>query len=161
MFSAKDVKELKVAIENASQYDKKIIIEEEINGKEVECAILEDENKIIASTVGEIKSAEEFYSFDAKYNIPDSKTIVPANIEQKQIEEINKMAIKAFKAIDGKGLARVDFFIENDSKKIYINEINTMPGFTKISMYPKLFENVGIKYSKLLDKLIQNAYKKK
>ena len=158
---AKDVKELKVAIENASQYDKKIIIEEEINGKEVECAILEDENKIIASTVGEIKSAEEFYSFDAKYNIPDSKTIVPANIEQKQIEEINKMAIKAFKAIDGKGLARVDFFIENDSKKIYINEINTMPGFTKISMYPKLFENVGIKYSKLLDKLIQNAYKKK
>ena len=157
---AKDVKELKVAIENASQYDKKIIIEEEINGKEVECAILEDENKIIASTVGEIKSAEEFYSFDAKYNIPDSKTIVPANIEQKQIEEINKMAIKAFKAIDGKGLARVDFFIENDSKKIYINEINTMPGFTKISMYPKLFENVGIKYSKLLDKLIQNTYKK-
>lgn len=158
---AKDVKELKLAIENASQYDKKIIIEEEINGKEVECAILEDENKIIASTVGEIKSAEEFYSFDAKYNIPDSKTIVPANIEQKQIEEINKMAIKAFKAIDGKGLARVDFFIENDSKKIYINEINTMPGFTKISMYPKLFENGGIKYSKLLDKLIQNAYKKK
>ena len=158
---AKDVKELKLAIENASQYDKKIIIEEEINGKEVECAILEDENKIIASTVGEIKSAEEFYSFDAKYNIPDSKTIVPANIEQKQIEEINKMAIKAFKAIDGRGLARVDFFIENDSKKIYINEINTMPGFTKISMYPKLFENGGIKYSELLDKLIQNAYKKK
>ena len=158
---AKDVKELKLAIENASQYDKKIIIEEEINGKEVECAILEDENKIIASTVGEIKSGEEFYSFDAKYNIPDSKTIVPANIEQKQIEEINKMAIKAFKAIDGRGLARVDFFIENDSKKIYINEINTMPGFTKISMYPKLFENGGIKYSELLDKLIQNAYKKK
>ena len=156
---AKDVKELKLAIENASQYDKKIIIEEEINGKEVECAILEDENKIIASTVGEIKSAEEFYSFDAKYNIPDSKTIVPANIEQKQIEEINKMAIKAFKAIDGRGLARVDFFIENDSKKIYINEINTMPGFTKISMYPKLFEAVGISYSDLLDKLIQNALK--
>lgn len=154
---AKDVKELKLAIENASQYDKKIIIEEEINGKEVECAILEDENKIIASTVGEIKSAEEFYSFDAKYNIPDSKTIVPANIEQKQIEEINKMAIKAFKAIDGRGLARVDFFIENDSKKIYINEINTMPGFTDISMYPKLFGNEGISYSKLLDKLIELA----
>ena len=104
--------------------------------------------------------AEEFYSFDAKYNIPESKTIIPANIDEKQIEEIRKLAIKAFKAIDGKGLSRVDFFVEKDTNKIYINEINTMPGFTKISMYPKLFENVGIQYSDLLDKLIGNALKK-
>ena len=153
---ATNVDELKKAIENAGQYDNKILVEQGIDGKEVECALL-DENEIIASTVGEIMPAEEFYSFDAKYNIPESKTIIPANIDEKQIEEIRKLAIKAFKAIDGKGLSRVDFFVEKDTNKIYINEINTMPGFTKISMYPKLFENVGIQYSDLLDKLIENA----
>ena len=150
--------ELKMAIENASQYDNKILIEQGINAREVECAIL-DGTEVRASTVGEIMSAEEFYSFDAKYNIPESKTIIPADISKEQIEQIQKLAIRAFKAIDGRGLARVDFFIENDTNKIYINEINTMPGFTKISMYPKLFEAVGIKYSELLDKLIANAIK--
>ena len=150
--------ELKMAIENAGQYDNKILIEQGINAREVECAIL-DGTEVRASTVGEIMSAEEFYSFDAKYNIPESKTIIPADISKEQIEQIQKLAIRAFKAIDGSGLARVDFFIEKDTNKIYINEINTMPGFTKISMYPKLFEAVGIKYSELLDKLIANAIK--
>ena len=150
--------ELKMAIENAGQYDNKILIEQGINAREVECAIL-DGTEVKASTVGEIMSAEEFYSFDAKYNIPESKTIIPADISKEQIEQIQKLAIRAFKAIDGSGLARVDFFIEKDTNKIYINEINTMPGFTKISMYPKLFESVGIKYSELLDKLIANAIK--
>ena len=152
--------ELKLAIENASQYDRKIIAEEGIEGKEIECAILEDGNNIIASTVGEIKSAEEFYSFDAKYNIPDSKTIIPAMIGSEKISEIQNFAIKAFKAVDGRGLARVDFFVEKDTNKIYINEINTMPGFTKISMYPKLFEADGIKYQDLLDRLINNVLEK-
>ena len=152
------IEELKSAIENAQQYDNKILIEEEIVGKEVECAILEDE-KINVSTVGEIKSAEEYYSFDAKYNIPESKTIIPAEIANDEAQRIKELAIKAFKAIDGKGLARVDFFIENETNKIYINEINTMPGFTQISMYPKLFENIGIGYTELLDKLIENASK--
>ena len=150
--------ELKMAIENAGQYDNKILIEQGINAREVECAIL-DGTEVRASTVGEIISAEEFYSFDAKYNIPESKTIIPADISKEQIEQIQKLAIRAFKAIDGSGLARADFFIEKDTNKIYINEINTMPGFTKISMYPKLFESVGIKYSELLDKLIANAIK--
>ena len=150
--------ELKMEIENAGQYDNKILIEQGINAREVECAIL-DGTEVRASTVGEIISAEEFYSFDAKYNIPESKTIIPADISKEQIEQIQKLAIRAFKAIDGSGLARVDFFIEKDTNKIYINEINTMPGFTKISMYPKLFEAVGIKYSELLDKLIANAIK--
>lgn len=150
---ATNVEELKLAIENAGQFDKKILIEQAIEGKEVECAVL-DGDEVIASTVGEIMSAEEFYSFDAKYNMPESKTVIPANIEKEQIEEIRKLAIKAFKAIDGKGLSRVDFFIEKGTNKIYINEINTMPGFTKISMYPKLFESVGIPYSELVDKLI-------
>ena len=155
-----DVNELKLAIENASKYDRKIIIEEGIKGKEVECAILEKKDEIIASTVGEIKSAEEFYSFDAKYNIPNSQTIIPAKIEKKLIEEIQKNAIKAFKSIDGRGLARVDFFIEEGTNNIYINEINTMPGFTKISMYPKLFESDKISYSELLDILINYAISK-
>ena len=150
--------ELKMAIENAGQYDNKILIEQGINAREVECAIL-DGTEVRASTAGEIISAEEFYSFDAKYNIPESKTIIPADISKEQIEQIQKLAIRAFKAIDGRGLARADFFIEKDTNKIYINEINTMPGFTKISMYPKLFESVGIKYSELLDKLIANAIK--
>ena len=155
---AKDIGELKLAIENASQYDRKIIVEEGIDGIEVECGILDD-GEIKASTIGEIRSAKEFYSFDAKYNIPESKTIIPANIDKEKIEEVKKLAIKAFKAIDGTGIARVDFFIEKDTNKIYINEINTMPGFTEISMYPKLFESLGMQYSELLDKLIQNAIK--
>ena len=154
---AQNQEELRMAIEYAGQFDDKILIEQGIDGKEVECAVLED-GEIKASTVGEIKSAEEYYSFDAKYNIPESKTLIPAEIEKDKIEEIRKLAIKAFKVVDGKGLSRVDFFIENGTGKIYINEINTMPGFTKISMYPKLFENVGIKYSELLDKLIENAF---
>lgn len=156
---ANNLEELKNSIENAANYDSKILVEQGINGKEVECAILEskDKNDILASTVGQIMSAEEFYSFDAKYNIPESKTVIPAEIKNNQIEEIRKLAIRAFKAIDGSGLSRVDFFIENETNNIYINEINTMPGFTKISMYPKLFEAVGISYSELLDKLIETA----
>ena len=157
---ATSIEELKRAIENAGQYDRKILVEQGIDAKEVECAIL-DGKEIVASTVGEIQSAEEFYSFDAKYNIPESKTVIPAEITNEQIEEVRKLAVRAFKTIDGKGLARVDFFIEKETNKVYINEINTMPGFTKISMYPKLFEAVGISYSELLDKLIENAIEKR
>ena len=153
---ATNKEELKIAIENAGQYDNKILIEQGVNAREVECAILEGK-EVEASTVGEILSAEDFYSFDAKYNIPESKTVIPAEISKEQVEQIRKLAIKAFKAIDGKGLARVDFFVEKETNKIYINEINTMPGFTKISMYPKLFEAVGITYTELLDKLIENT----
>ena len=156
---AKTREELKQAIEYAAKFDTKILVEEGINGKEVECAVLGNE-EVIASCVGEIKPAEEFYSFDAKYTNKESKTEIPAKIEDEISEEIRKLAIKAFKAIDGKGLSRVDFFVENRTNKIYINEINTLPGFTKISMYPKLFEQVGIEYKTLLDKLIQLAQEK-
>lgn len=148
--------ELKKYIEEASKYDNKILIEEGIVGKEIECAVLGNED-VIASCVGEIKSADEFYSYDAKYNNEDSKTLIPADISKDKTEEIRKLAIKAFKAIDGKGLSRVDFFIEEKTEKVYINEINTLPGFTSISMYPKLFDNVGISYSDLLDRLIKLA----
>lgn len=153
---ATNSEELKMAIQYAGQYDTKILVEQGIDAKEVECAILDGE-EVTASTIGEILPAEDFYSFDAKYNMPESKTVIPADITEEQTEEVRKLAVRAFKAIDGKGLARVDFFVEKETNKIYINEINTIPGFTKISMYPKLFETVGVSYSELLDKLVENA----
>lgn len=156
---ANNLEELKNAIEFASKYDKKILIEEGIVGKEVECAVLGNE-EVKASCVGEIKPAEDFYTFDAKYNNQESKVLIPASISGKIAEEIRKLAIKAFKAIDGKGLSRVDFFANEETNEIYINEINTLPGFTTISMYPKLFEQVGIKYTELLDNLINLALEK-
>ncbi len=155
---ANSVEELKVAIKEGEMYDKKILIEEGIEGREIECAVLGNEN-VQSSCVGEIKPSDEFYSYDAKYKNKESKLFIPADISEQKSEEIKKLAVKAFKTIDGKGLARVDFFIENGTEKVYINEINTLPGFTDISMYPKLFEQVGIKYSDLLDKVIELALK--
>lgn len=151
---AKNKEELKQYIAYAAKFDSKILIEEGIVGKEVECAVLGNE-EVIASCVGEIKSAEEFYSYDAKYKNEASKTDIPANIPETIANEIRKQAIKAFKSIDGKGLSRVDFFIEEGTNQIYINEINTLPGFTNISMYPKLFEASGISYQELLRRLIE------
>ena len=153
---AKNNEELKKYIEYASKYDNKILIEEGIVGKEIECAVLGNED-VKASCLGEIIPAEEFYSFDAKYKNADSKLIIPAKLSEEITEKTKKFAIKAFKSIDGKGLSRVDFFVDDKNNKIYINEINTMPGFTAISMYPKLWENSGIKYSELLDELIELA----
>ena len=153
---AKNKKELEEAIKYASKYDKKILIEQGIEGREVECAVLGNED-IIASCIGEVLSAEEFYSFDSKYNNQASRTQIPANLPKEISEAIRKQAIKAFKAVDGSGLSRVDFFVEKNTNKIIINEINTMPGFTNISMYPKLFEASGITYSELLDKAINLA----
>ena len=153
---AHNLEELKKSIEYAAEFDKKILIEQGIVGKEIECAVLGNED-VISSCVGEIKPAEEFYSYDAKYKNSESKIIIPADIPKEMSNEIRKLAIKAFKAIDGKGLARVDFFANEKTEEIFINEINTLPGFTQISMYPKLFENVGISYSKLLDTLIKLA----
>ena len=156
---AKTKEELEKAIEYAAKFDKKILIEQGINGREIECSVLGNE-EVIASCVGEIKAADEFYSYDAKYKNEASKTEIPANIPEEIAEEIRKQAIKAFKAIDGKGLSRVDFFVEDKTNEIYINEINTLPGFTNISMYPKLFEQSGIPYKDLLDKLINLAFYK-
>ena len=144
--------ELKKYIDYAFRFDNKILIERCIKGRELECAILNGK----ASSIGEILPSEEFYSYNAKY-IGDSKTIIPDDINKEHIDKIKKTAIKAFNAIDGEGLSRVDFFLEESTNKIYINEINTMPGFTEISMYPKLFYNDGISYRELLDILIEDA----
>lgn len=151
-----NIEELKEHIKYASQFDKKILIEENICGREVECAVLGNE-EVKASCVGEILPAEEFYTFDAKYINAESRVVIPADLPEGISNEIRSTAIKAFKAVDGKGLSRVDFFVENGTNRIIINEINTLPGFTQISMYPKLWEEVGIKYSDLLDELIKLA----
>ena len=156
---ANNEQELKVAIEYAAKFDKKILIEEGLVGKEVECAVLGNE-EVKASCVGEVKPAEDFYTFDAKYKNQESKVLIPAELPEEMSEKIRKLAVKAFKAIDGKGLSRVDFFANVETNEIYINEINTLPGFTTISMYPKLFEQVGITYAELLDKLLKLALEK-
>jgi len=156
---ANNVEELKSAIEYAAKFDKKILIEEGLVGKEVECAVLGNE-QVEASCIGEIKPAEDFYTFDAKYKNQESKVLIPAELSEEISEKIRKLAVKAFKAIDGKGLSRVDFFANTETNEVYINEINTLPGFTTISMYPKLFEQVGIPYTELLDKLIKLALEK-
>ena len=145
--------ELYAAIQHASKYDDKIIVEEAINGREIECAVIGND-EVEASGTGEILAADEFYSYDAKYKNTQSKTIIPSGIKEEQ--EIRRQAIKAFKAIDGKGLSRVDFFVTKEGN-IYINEINTMPGFTNISMYAKLWKEAGVEFKELIDKLIELA----
>ena len=154
-----NIEELVENIEYASKFDSKILVEQGVIGKEVECAVLGNE-EVIASCVGEIKSADEFYSYDAKYKNKESKTEIPADLPREISEKIRKQAIKAFKSIDGKGLSRVDFFVEDKTNKIIINEINTMPGFTNISMYPKMFEKSGISYKELITNLIELALEK-
>ncbi len=154
---AHNEQELIEAIKYASEFDRKILIEEEIKGREVECAVLGN-NKVLASCVGEILPAEEFYTFDAKYKNAESRVLIPADLPENISNEIRNTAIKAFKAVDGSGLARVDFFIENKTNRVIINEINTMPGFTQISMYPKLWGEMGLSYPELLDKLIELAF---
>lgn len=155
---AENKKELIKAIESASKYDKEILIEEGIDGKEVECAVLGTDNPE-ASCVGQILSADEFYDYDSKYKNAESKTLIPADIDKQTEEEIRKTAVKAFKAVRGTSLARVDFFVDRKTNEVYLNEINTMPGFTTISMYPKLWEHCNVKYAKLLDRLIELALK--
>lgn len=151
-----NIKELQEHIEYASKYDKKILIEENLIGKEIECSVLGNE-AVKASCLGEIAPAESFYTFDAKYKNSASKLTIPAEINSKLADKVRNEAVKAFKAIDGKGFARVDFFVNEETEGIYINEINTLPGFTEISMYPKLWEQSGLEYSKVLDELIKLA----
>lgn len=151
---AHDRDELKKALENAFCFDRKVLIEENIDGHEVECAILGNEDAK-ASTVGEIMPTVEFYDFDAKYNDNSTKLQIPADINEDLIEKIREYAVRAFRALDGSGLSRVDFFVKYSDNSVVLNEINTMPGFTNISMYPKLWNAVGVAYDELLDKLIE------
>ena len=152
------------AVLDAFQYDTKVIIEEYISGRELECSVLgvaAGNNDIgsepVASVVGEVKSRHEFYSYDAKYiDENGAALIIPADIPEKTVRRVQELAVGAFKTICCEGLGRVDFFLKKDGTVI-INEINTMPGFTRISMYPKLWEASGISYTKLIDLLIELA----
>ncbi len=151
---AHDRSELISALYEAAKFDRKILVEENIDGHEVECAVLGNDNPK-AAAVGEIVPTVEFYDFDAKYNDNSTKLHIPADLPKDIYEKIREYSVKAFKAMDGMGLSRVDFFVKYSDNSIVLNEINTMPGFTNISMYPKLWIEAGIKYSELLDKLIE------
>lgn len=150
--------ELLKGLKEAARYDRKIVIEEFVNGRELECAVLGNED-IKVTRVGEILSAAdaEFYDFDAKYNNPDSKTVIPAPIPVEKEEEIRSLAKRVFKAVDGSGISRIDFFMDRESEKIIFNELNTLPGFTSISMYPMLWEEAGLPKKELIDELIELA----
>jgi len=146
--------EFEDALRHSAQFDRKILIEKGIDGRELECAILGNEEPQ-ASVVGEVFSAHEFYDYDAKYRNPDSRLEIPARIEDAKAEEIRDLAVRSFKAIDGTGLARVDFFLEHRSGQVWINEINTMPGFTPISMYTKLWAASGVPFDELVRHLVR------
>ena len=148
--------EYQKAIKNALKYDKKVIIEKYINAQELECAVLEDK-KLIISEVGEIITKDGFYDYDTKYQNDTAETNIIANIPDNIKKQIKKYAKIIFEVLELKGLARIDFFYDKDYKKIYLNEINTLPGFTPISMYPKLIINENISYKDLITKLIENA----
>jgi D-alanine-D-alanine ligase len=152
--------ELGPAIDEAARFDRKIVVEEGVGGaskaRELECSVLGNDEPQ-ASVAGEIVPVKEFYDYDAKYLDEGSELIIPAKISDEQQREIRDMAVRAFKAVDCAGLARIDFLMDPQSGRIYINEINTMPGFTSISMYPKMWEASGIGFGTLLDRLIQLA----
>lgn len=145
--------ELAAAIDKAFKEDKKVVLEEFIDGFEVECAVMGNANPV-AAEVGQIVAAAEFYDYDAKYNNPQSQLHIPALISEEKRNEVRSQAIKAYKALGCEGLARVDFFVTKNDGRVLLNEVNTIPGQTPISMYPKLFEAVGVQYSELINKLI-------
>jgi D-alanine-D-alanine ligase len=148
--------ELKPALRLAAQYDRKVIVEKGIDAREIECAVLGNDRPE-ASVPGEIRPVNEFYDYDAKYVSEGSQLIIPAKLSAGQSRKVRQFAIQAFKAIDCAGMARVDFLMERRRGAIYVNEINTIPGFTSISMYPKLWEATGVPYAELLDRLIELA----
>ena len=167
---ARNRKELGAAIKEAARFDRKIVIEEGVGGKkhkarEIECSVLGNDRPE-ASVPGEIVPSTEFYDYSAKYLDEGSQLIIPAKLTKVETKKIQQLALAAFKAVDCSGLARVDFLMDPKSRKIYVNEINTMPGFTSISMYPKLWAATGVSYPELIERLIhlgmeRHAEKKK
>ena len=157
---AADRQTLKDALLAAGKYDDKVLVEEFIKGREVEVAVMGNENPV-ASVCGEIDSGADFYDYDAKYITDTSVAYVPARIPEDVAENVRDMAVRVYKAIGCQGLSRVDFFVTFEENRVVFNEINTIPGFTSISMYPKLFEASGIPYSKLIDNLLELALEAK
>jgi D-alanine-D-alanine ligase len=148
--------EMEEGLMDAARFDRRVLIEHSVNAREIEVSVLGNEDPR-ASVVGEILPSDEYYSYNAKYIDGASTLLIPAPVTKSQSEIIRSHAVRAFKAIDCAGMARVDFFIDKDSEEIYLNELNTIPGFTSISMYPKLWEASGLPYHKLVDELINLA----
>lgn len=154
---AHDRKELLAGIELATSYDRKIVIEQGINYiREIECGVLGNDTPA-ASVLGEVIPSNEFYDYDAKYVDGKSRSVIPAKLPNSIVKSVREFAVNAFRILDCAGMARVDFFVTQKTNKIYLNEINTIPGFTSISMYPKLWEASGVSYPQLLDRLIELA----
>ena len=153
---AHDGAELGAALELAFQYDRRVVAEASISGRELEISVLGND-KPIASVAGEIIPCNEFYDYNAKYVDDDSELIIPADLTAEQLSTMQEIAIRAFRALDLAGMARVDFFLEGESGRLQVNEVNTIPGFTSISMYPMLWEASGLKLPELVDRLVQLA----
>jgi D-alanine-D-alanine ligase len=151
-----DQEALVAGIDDAARYDRRIIVEQGINARELEVSVLGNDAPI-ASVVGEVRPLRAFYDYVAKYISDDSELLIPAPLPPALAEEARALALRVFKAIDCAGLGRVDLLLDRTSGQLYVNEINTMPGFTRISMYPKLWETSGIPYPELLDRLIELA----
>ena len=148
--------DLREALLNAGEYDEKILVEEFIHGREIEVAVMGNDNPV-ASVCGEIDSGAEFYDYDSKYITDTSTAYIPARIDENVEEQVREAAVKVYSAIGCQGLSRVDFFVTYEDNRIVFNEINTLPGFTSISMYPKLFAASGIPYGELIDELLKLA----
>jgi D-alanine-D-alanine ligase len=154
---AKSDEELVTAMELALQFDRKIVIEAAVpKAREIECAVLGNDDPQ-ASIPGEIVPSREFYDYEAKYLDEGSKALIPAPLTVSQVADVQRLSIEAFRAVDGAGMARVDFLIAGETGEMYVNEVNTIPGFTTISMYPKMWEASGVSYTELVDRLITLA----
>jgi D-alanine-D-alanine ligase len=153
---ARNRSELEAAIQLAGEYDRKIIVERGISGRELECAVLGNEAPV-ASLPCEILPSREFYDYEDKYLLNSAETKVPAELPHEKTEELRALAVACYRAVECEGMARVDFFLEAASDRLYINEINTIPGFTSISMYPKMWEHSGIRFPALIDELLELA----
>jgi D-alanine-D-alanine ligase len=148
--------ELKPALDLAAEYDRKVIIEKGIDAREIECSVLGNDSPQ-ASVPGEVVTVNEFYDYEAKYVKEGSQLIIPANLRPRQTRRVQQLAVQSFLAVDGAGMARVDLLLDRRTAAIFVNEINTIPGFTPISMYPKLWEASGLPYPKLIDRLVELA----
>jgi D-alanine-D-alanine ligase len=149
-------RDLPRALDLAARYDRKIIVEKGLDAREIECSVLGNDQPA-ASLPGEIVPVNEFYDYEAKYLKEGSELIIPAKLSKRQTREVQQFAVRAFRAIDGAGMARVDFLLDRPSGRLYVNEINTIPGFTPISMYPKLWQASGLPYPQLIDRLVSLA----
>jgi D-alanine-D-alanine ligase len=149
-------RKLAAALDLAAEYDRKILVEKAVDAREIECSVLGNDRPQ-ASVPGEVIPVNEFYDYEAKYIKEGSELIIPAKLTPRQTKQVREFSVRAFRAIDGAGMARVDFLLDRRTGRVFVNEINTIPGFTPISMYPKMWEASGIPYPKLVDRLIELA----